>query len=254
MAAVTSTQGGAQVGAPQSLQRSTFEQPRWTFGGQPTGLRHTRGLMFELLPAPPVGFRASVKRVLDVGAATLLLLVAAPLLGLIAFMVRVDSPGSVLLRQERVGRDLRTFKMYKFRSMVADADQMLAALTHLNQAHAPLFKIRDDPRITTVGRVLRRLSLDELPQLINVVRGEMSLVGPRPPLRSEVEEDHLRQRLRLRFTPGMTGLWQVSGRSELPYETMLHLDFTYMRTWSPLLDLKILLRTLPVVVRGRGAC
>jgi lipopolysaccharide/colanic/teichoic acid biosynthesis glycosyltransferase len=252
--AVGSTIGVAHVGAAQSMQRSPLGHPRRAFGHQPSGVRHTRGLMFEVLPAPPVGLRASVKRMLDVGAATFLLTMAAPLLGLIALMVRVDSPGSVLLRQERVGRDMRTFKMYKFRSMVADADQMQAALVHLNQAHAPLFKIRDDPRMTTVGRLLRRLSLDELPQLINVVRGEMSLVGPRPPLQREVEEDHLRQRLRLRFTPGMTGLWQVSGRSELPYETMLHLDFTYMRTWSPLLDLKILLRTLPAVVLGQGAC
>lgn len=251
--AVGSTDGVARVGGLANVQGSAFEQPRWTFGPQPMAVRHTRGLMLELLPAPPVGVSASAKRLLDLGAAMCFLMVAAPLLGAIALMVRIDSPGSVIVRQERVGRNLRTFKMYKFRSMVPDADQLQASLAHLNQAHAPLFKIREDPRMTTVGRLLRRLSLDELPQLVNVVRGEMSLVGPRPPLQKEVDEDHLRQRLRLRFTPGMTGLWQVSGRSELPYETMLHLDFTYMRKWSPLLDIKILLRTLPAVVRGQGA-
>ena len=213
-----------------------------------------RGLMFQVLPAPPAGVAATLKRWLDVIGAACLLVVVAPLMAVVAILVRLESPGEVILRQERFGRDLRPFEMYKFRSMVAGAEGLRASLQDLNQANGPLFKIRNDPRTTSVGRMLRRLSLDELPQLINVLRGDMSLVGPRPPLRSEVEEDRLRQRLRLRFTPGMTGLWQVSGRSELPYEAMLQLDYAYMRRWSPLLDVQILARTLPAVVRGEGAC
>jgi lipopolysaccharide/colanic/teichoic acid biosynthesis glycosyltransferase len=252
--AVGSANGAMHLGTAASSYGSMPEQGRSTFWLQSAGVSRARGLMFELLPAPPMGLRASIKRFLDVAAASCLLLISAPLLAAIALLVRIDSPGSVILRQERVGRNLRTFQMYKFRSMVRDADRIQASLSHLNQVEAPLFKIRDDPRMTGAGRLLRRLSLDELPQLVNVVRGEMSLVGPRPPFQREVDQDHLRQRVRLRFTPGMTGLWQVSGRSDLPYETMLHLDFTYMRTWSPLLDVKILLRTLPAVMRGQGAC
>ena len=226
------------------LDRAVAGPPRW----------RTAGLVFQLEPASPGGAKAWLKRALDVTAAACLLVLSAPILGVIALLIRAGSPGPVVLRQERVGRDLMPFQMLKFRSMVSGADRMRDSIQHLNEANGPLFKIRQDPRTTGVGKLLRRFSLDELPQLVNVIRGEMSLVGPRPPFQSEVDEDHLRQRLRLRFTPGMTGLWQVSGRSELPYESMLELDFAYMRRWSLYTDLKILAMTLPAVIRGRGAC
>jgi lipopolysaccharide/colanic/teichoic acid biosynthesis glycosyltransferase len=183
-----------------------------------------------------------------------LILALAPAMLVIALIIRLKSPGPILVRQERFGRDLRPFSMLKFRSMVDGAEGMLGELSHLNEAGGPLFKIRKDPRLTPVGAILRRFSLDELPQLVNVLRGEMSLVGPRPPLPPEVEADYLRQRTRLRFPPGMTGLWQVSGRSELRYEAMIGLDYTYMRGWSPLQDIRILLRTVPAVITGKGAC
>jgi lipopolysaccharide/colanic/teichoic acid biosynthesis glycosyltransferase len=143
--------------------------------------------------------------------------------------------------------------MLKFRSMRQDADQLLAQLQAQNEATGPLFKMRCDPRVTRVGRVLRRLSLDELPQLLNVLRGEMSLVGPRPPLPSEVEQYEDWQHGRLRAVPGITGLWQVSGRSEVPFHDMVRLDLHYIRNWSLGLDVEILLRTLPAVVLQRGA-
>jgi lipopolysaccharide/colanic/teichoic acid biosynthesis glycosyltransferase len=252
--AAESANGVAQVGLAAGSEGVAAGYDRLTGASTRIHARPTRGLMFQVLLLPPAGPAASVKRWLDVAGAAGILLILAPVLALIAVLVRIDSPGGVILRQDRIGRDLRPFQMLKFRSMVRDADLMLASLQHMNQANGPLFKIRDDPRMTRVGRVLRRFSLDELPQLVNVVRGDMSLVGPRPPFHGEVALDHLRQRLRLRFTPGMTGLWQVSGRSDLPYEEMLQLDFKYMRTWSPLLDLKILWRTLPAVMGGQGAC
>ena len=199
------------------------------------------------------GWHFQVKRAMDFGVAALGLVVTAPLAAAIAAAIRLDSPGPILFRQERVGRDGRTFMCYKFRSMSADAEVVRSALAEKNEASGPLFKIRDDPRLTQVGRALRRTSLDELPQLWNVVRGEMSLVGPRPPMPCEVQEYddwHLR---RLEVSPGLTGLWQVSGRSELTFEEMVMLDLFYAENWSLGLDLQILVRTVPTVLRGTGA-
>jgi lipopolysaccharide/colanic/teichoic acid biosynthesis glycosyltransferase len=212
-----------------------------------------RGVVFVPHGVAPTGVRAVVKRAFDVVVAASLLLALTPLIAATAILVRVDSPGPILIRQLRIGRDLRPFYMHKFRSMVADAEQRLELLSHLNEAQAPLFKIRRDPRLTRVGAALRRSSLDELPQLWNVLRGQMSLVGPRPPFGHEVEQDFLRQRIRLRVRPGMTGLWQISGRSDLNYDQMVRLDIRYVRRWSLLTDLRILARTLPVVLVGRGA-
>jgi lipopolysaccharide/colanic/teichoic acid biosynthesis glycosyltransferase len=158
-----------------------------------------------------------------------------------------------LYRQQRVGKDGRLFHMLKFRSMYRDADQRRAELSAANEATGPLFKMRNDPRVTRSGRFLRRTSLDELPQLLNVLRGEMSLVGPRPPLPSEVESYEEWQLGRLRAVPGMTGLWQVSGRSEVSFHDMVRLDLHYIRNWSLSLDLEILWRTLPAVLGHRGA-
>jgi lipopolysaccharide/colanic/teichoic acid biosynthesis glycosyltransferase len=214
----------------------------------------SRGVVFAPVGQAPQGLGAACKRALDVAVGGALLVVVAPALLITAAAVRLDSPGPVLIGQDRVGRGLRPFRIYKFRSMVADAEQMRESLQHLNEAEGPTFKIRNDPRLTRIGSFLRRSSLDELPQLWNVVRGEMSLVGPRPPFAHEVEHDMLRQRARLRFSPGMTGLWQVSGRSNLNYEAMVRLDLRYVRGWSFLNDLRILLQTIPVVITGKGAC
>jgi exopolysaccharide biosynthesis polyprenyl glycosylphosphotransferase len=181
------------------------------------------------------------------------LVLLAPLLAIIAFAIKIDSMGPVFYRQERVGKDGRRFNMLKFRSMCEDAELRLGTLKQHNEATGPLFKMRCDPRVTRVGRILRRWSLDELPQLLNVLRGEMSLVGPRPPLPAEVEQYEDWELGRLRAVPGLTGLWQVSGRSEVPFHDMVRLDLHYIRNWSLALDLEILLRTIPAVLSNRGA-
>lgn len=194
-----------------------------------------------------------LKRAMDLALGSLLLWMAAPLMALIALAIRLDSPGPVIFRQVRVGKDGRLFTMYKFRTMRVGAEQEQEQLRALNEASGPLFKIRNDPRVTRVGRILRRLSLDELPQLINVLKGEMSLVGPRPPLPSEVEAYKPWQRQRLSAVPGMTGLWQISGRSDLTFDEMCLLDIYYIENWSPMLDLEIILRTIPRILTGEGA-
>jgi lipopolysaccharide/colanic/teichoic acid biosynthesis glycosyltransferase len=187
-----------------------------------------------------------------VGAAALLL-VAIPLLTVVALAIRLNSRGPVLFRQVRVGKAGREFLIYKFRTMYTDAEARLSEIRHLNEGDGVMFKMRDDPRVTRMGRWLRRLSLDELPQLLNVLGGSMSLVGPRPPLPQEVAaypEDRYR---RLAVPPGMTGLWQISGRPDLPREEAVRLDLRYVEDWSLSLDLVILLRTLSAVVRSSGA-
>ena len=194
-----------------------------------------------------------VKDLVDRIGASALLIFFGPLLLAVALCVRVTSRGPVLFRQVRVGRDGSEFRIFKFRSMYVDAEARLAELRHLNEHDGVLFKMRDDPRVTPVGRWLRRLSLDELPQLLNVIAGQMSLVGPRPPLPSEVAvyADDVRRRLAVK--PGMTGLWQVSGRSDLSWEETVRLDLRYVENWSLSLDLVILLRTMTAVVRSSGA-
>jgi exopolysaccharide biosynthesis polyprenyl glycosylphosphotransferase len=201
----------------------------------------------------PVASVSWLKRASDLVLTSLALVALSPVLLAVIVAIKVDSPGPILYRQQRVGKDGRRFWMFKFRSMCTNADARLAELRALNQAIGPLFKIREDPRVTRVGRVIRRWSLDELPQLLNVLRGEMSLVGPRPPLPSEVEQYEDWQHGRLRAVPGLTGLWQVSGRSEVPFHDMVRLDLHYIRNWSLGLDLEILLRTIPAVVSNRGA-
>ena len=186
------------------------------------------------------GLNLGVKRALDVVIASVALLLMLPLSLLLIIAIRLESAGPFLLPQHRIGRDRRPFRMFKFRSMFRDAEQQRAALEHLNEAEGPLFKIRDDPRVTKVGKIMRRFSLDELPQLWNVLRGEMSLVGPRAPLAGEVEQYDAWQTRRLAVTPGLTGLWQVSGRSELSFDEMVMLDFYYIENWSIGLDVKIL--------------
>lgn len=197
--------------------------------------------------------KRAAKRTFDVIAAGLGLAILSPVLLAIAVAVRLDSPGPALYAQVRTGRGGAPFRMLKFRSMVSGADAMTAQLAHLDQGSGPMFKIPDDPRVTRVGRVLRRWSLDEFPQLINVLRGDMSLVGPRPALPTEVETYAERDRRRLNVRPGLTGLWQVSGRSDLPWEEGVGLDLSYVENWSLTGDLVILLRTVGAVISHRGA-
>jgi exopolysaccharide biosynthesis polyprenyl glycosylphosphotransferase len=192
-----------------------------------------------------------LKRVFDLAGAALGLVLLAPLIAIVALIVKLDSEGPVFFRQERIGKEGRSFSMVKFRTMVAGADAMKSDLVHLNEATG-LFKIEDDPRHTRVGRFLRRTSLDELPQLWNVLKGEMSLVGPRP----LVSEDDLRihgwDRRRLHLTPGMTGPWQVLGSARIPLQDMVKVDYLYVATWSLWGDVKILLQTLGFVARRQG--
>jgi exopolysaccharide biosynthesis polyprenyl glycosylphosphotransferase len=199
------------------------------------------------------GIRRAVKTALDYGLAALALILASPVLAGVAIAVRLSSPGPVLFRQERVGRHGKHFVMHKFRSMYVDAEERLAKLAHLNEGGGPLFKLRDDPRVTPAGRFIRRYSLDELPQLFDVLLGRMSMVGPRPPLPSEVAqyEDDVRRRLLVK--PGLTGLWQVSGRSDLSWEESVRLDLSYVENWFLGLDLSIIARTVSAVLARDGA-
>ena len=198
-----------------------------------------------------------MKRALDLALGTLALIVLAPVLAACAIAIKLDSPGPVFFRQRRVGRDDQHFEVYKFRSMQADADRNKDAVATLNFHGGGndngMFKIREDPRVTRVGRFLRRYSLDELPQLFNILRGEMSCVGPRPLIETEDRQIEGRFRRRLSLTPGLTGLWQAHGRSDIPFEQMVNLDFLYVSNWSLWLDVKLLIRTASAVFRGTGA-
>ncbi|WP_308011154.1 sugar transferase [Streptomyces sp. AC495_CC817] len=204
---------------------------------------------------PPLdgGAQAALKAATDRCAAALGLLLLSPLLVLLTAAIRLDSRGPALYRQQRVGRDQETFTMWKFRSMVIDADRRMAELQARNEHDGLMFKMRRDPRVTRVGRVLRRTSLDELPQLFNVLRGDMSMIGPRPPLPEEVASYDATAMRRLRVKPGMTGLWQVSGRSDLSWDETIQLDLHYVDNWSLSSDLDVMSRTLRAVVDGRGA-
>jgi exopolysaccharide biosynthesis polyprenyl glycosylphosphotransferase len=194
-----------------------------------------------------------LRRLFDIVFSIFCLLLLVPIFIVVAIMIRLDSPGPVLFIQTRVGRNGRLFPVFKFRSMVSDAEARRKALEHANEASGPLFKIKTDPRITRVGRLLRRSSIDELPQMLNVLRGEMSLVGPRPALPEEVANYSAHERERLTVTPGLTGLWQVSGRSDLSFDRAMALDLEYVAKRSILFDLIILFRTIPAVLSGRGA-
>jgi len=205
-----------------------------------------------LLSARP--WQLAVKRAVDLLGSTLGLLVLLPLLLIAAAAVKVSSPGPIFYVSERVGRDGRPIRMMKFRSMAHGAHDSRATHHHLNiHDSGPVFKIRDDPRVTRVGRFLRRCSIDELPQLWNVLRGDMSLVGPRPPLPEEFVLYGAREQRRLEVKPGITCIWQVSGRSDLDFETWVDMDLAYIDTWSLRLDARLLGRTVAAVLTGRGA-
>ncbi|WP_106982490.1 exopolysaccharide biosynthesis polyprenyl glycosylphosphotransferase [Streptomyces megasporus] len=204
-------------------------------------------------PAPRRGLPMLLKRATDTVGALLLTVLLAPLLAAVAVAVRLSSPGPALYRQVRVGRNGTTFRMWKFRTMVAAADRMRPELETANEHDGAMFKMRRDPRVTRLGRFLRRSSLDELPQLYNVLVGHMSLVGPRPPLPEEVERYDTTELRRLSVRPGLTGVWQVGGRSDLSWEETVALDLNYVDNWSYARDIDVLARTLRAVVSGRGA-
>jgi exopolysaccharide biosynthesis polyprenyl glycosylphosphotransferase len=195
-----------------------------------------------------------VKRGIDILFSLIVLLLAAPCLIIVALLIKLTSPGPVFFTQERVGLNKRIFGLYKFRTMVAGAEKMQKELEQLNEASGPVFKINDDPRITWIGKYLRKTSVDELPQLLNVLQGEMSLVGPRPlPVRDYEGFDEDWQRRRFSVRPGITCLWQVAGRSSIPFEKWMELDMEYIDKWSLGLDLRILAKTIPAVLKGSGA-
>jgi exopolysaccharide biosynthesis polyprenyl glycosylphosphotransferase len=225
---------------PQSLSDVSFDE----FGGIP---------MLTFSTAPRDELLLFARRCVDFVLAAVLLTVLSPLFALIAAVIKLTSRGTVLFRQSRCGLHGRPFTFLKFRSMTLGADELKPALAPFNEMDGPAFKMTNDPRVTSVGRLLRRTSLDELPQLWNILRGDMSFVGPRPAVIEEVRQYQPWQRRRLSMKPGLTCLWQVSGRNELTFDEWMRLDLEYIDNWSLWLDLKIALKTIPAVVRGRGA-
>jgi len=206
---------------------------------------------YQSVQAKPVEF--AFKRVFDIMSSAVALWVLAPMLLIVAALVKLTSKGPVLFRQTRVGLHGRPFKMLKFRTMVENAEELKAELAQQNEMDGPVFKMKKDPRITSIGRVLRKFSIDELPQLINVLRGDMSVVGPRPPVPNEVARYEPWHRRRLSVRPGLTCIWQVSGRNEISFEQWMYMDLQYIDTWSFSKDIGLILKTFPVVLTGRGA-
>lgn len=204
--------------------------------------------------APPFSWRTEAKRIIDLTVSTTLLVICAPLFAVVAIAIKLDSHGPVFFIQERVGFSKRRFRMMKFRTMTIDAESRMKDIEHLNEKTGPIFKMRNDPRVTRVGKWLRKTSIDELPQLINVLVGDMSVVGPRPlSVRDAVRMEEAWQKRRFSVKPGLTCLWQVSGRSNLSFEQWMQLDLDYIDHWSLGLDMSILLRTIPAIVLARGA-
>jgi exopolysaccharide biosynthesis polyprenyl glycosylphosphotransferase len=206
-----------------------------------------------IAPRPKSGWRGRAKRLFDLTITGSALVALAPVFGLVALLVKLSSPGPVFFRQERVGRDGEPFDVLKFRSMVVNAEELLDELVTENEGDGPLFKMKSDPRVTRIGGFIRKTSLDELPQLINVLRNEMSLVGPRPALRAEMAEWDSALYARLQVKPGITGMWQVSGRSGTSFAEYTRLDLYYVHNWSLLVDLSILAKTIPAVLKSDGA-
>ena len=207
-----------------------------------------------LFMGPHDGFLLRIKRIMDITISALVLIFLAPLFVMIGILIRLDSRGPIFFVQERVGYNKRRFECYKFRTMTSGAEKRQAELEHLNEASGPVFKIKDDPRVTKIGKILRKASMDELPQLFNVLKGDMSLVGPRPlPIRDYKRFEKNWQKRRFSIRPGLTCLWQIQGRNELSFEEWIELDMEYIDQWSLLLDFRILVKTIPAVFRGTGA-
>ncbi len=205
-----------------------------------------------IIPCKEVPYNV-VKRAFDIVIAFTILVITSPIMLIAAILVRCTSKGPIIFVQERVGRGGKTFSCLKFRSMCADAEKLKADLMQQNELSGPVFKIKNDPRVTPVGRWMRKLSIDELPQLWNVLRGDMSIVGPRPPLPSEVAQYTVHQQQRLAVRPGLTCLWQINGRSNVDFDRWVELDLAYIENMSFITDVKIVLQTIPAVLFGRGA-
>lgn len=218
-----------------------------------SGAATLAGELDHPIPVAPVQY-AAAKRFLDVVFSLAALLIGFPVFFLVGLAVKLTSPGPVLFRQTRVGAGGKLFPCFKFRSMYIDAEQRLDQIRHLNELSGPVFKVKNDPRITPVGRFIRKYSLDELPQFLNVLFGDMSIVGPRPPIPHEVRKYTAEQLGRLAVQPGLTCLWQISGRSTVDFEQWVALDLEYIRSMSFSKDLWIILATVPAVLTGRGAC
>jgi exopolysaccharide biosynthesis polyprenyl glycosylphosphotransferase len=244
--AMLCTEQGVTVRYPSDIFTMNLTHSRTdTFEGIPI-ITHYTGAMR--------GWQVYLKRLMDVVISSLGLFLLSPLFLLTALVIKATSPGPVFFIQERVGLNKRRFRLYKFRTMVADAEKKQADLEHLNEVGGPVFKIKDDPRITRVGRFLRKTSVDELPQLWNVLKSDMSLVGPRPlPVRDYRGFDKDWQRRRFSVRPGITCLWQVNGRSDVSFDKWMKLDMSYIDSWSLWLDIRILMKTIPAVIRGSGA-
>ena len=224
------------------------------FGNARMSVGDLNGLpMLALTRAPSDELALAAKRAFDLCVSTVVMLILSPVLAAVAIAIRLDSRGPVFFKQRRVGLQGRTFEIYKFRSMYVDAEARLESLRAHNEMSGPVFKMRDDPRITRVGRFIRKTSLDEFPQFLNVLRGEMSIVGPRPPLPAEVRQYKRWQRRRLSVKPGITCVWQISGRNNIDFERWMELDLEYIDQWSLWNDLQICLKTIPAVLGSRGA-
>jgi exopolysaccharide biosynthesis polyprenyl glycosylphosphotransferase len=224
---------------PTSLTKINLD----TLGGQP---------LLSLTPPPDYGELFAVKRTLDLCFSSFIILLMLPVFIVSAVLIKLTSSGPVFFRQERYGLRGRKFKLIKFRTMVADAEAQKTELSHLNEMTGPVFKMQNDPRITQVGRFLRKFSLDEFPQFINVLKGDMSIVGPRPPIPNEVDGYEFSQRRRLSVRPGLTCLWQISGRNTVNFEEWVRKDLEYIDKWSLGLDVKIIFKTIPAVLKGSG--
>lgn len=209
--------------------------------------------VIDLYTSPKITWQLLIKRLIDITASAVFLILLSPLFAVVSILIKGTSRGPVFFKQKRVGYNSRLFTCLKFRTMLKNAEDLKKDLLKMNEIEGPVFKIKNDPRVTKVGRVLRKTSIDELPQLINVFKGDMSLVGPRPPIPSEVIQYDFKDRRRLSMRPGITCLWQVKGRNAIPFEKWMELDREYIDNWSLMLDLKILLKTFPVVLKGSGA-
>jgi exopolysaccharide biosynthesis polyprenyl glycosylphosphotransferase len=254
VSSITGTTAATDRGSNEHVLSRT--QRRWPDSTPPPTLvrRPLPVVAATITPQPRSRTSLVLKRSIDVIGSAIGLLLFAPVFLILIVLVNITSRGPVFFVQDRCGLGGRVFRFYKFRTMVADAEQRKAELVHLNEIRGPVFKITRDPRITKLGALLRKTSLDELPQLWNVLKGDMSLVGPRPPLPEEVERYDTRQAQRLSVMPGLTGLWQVSGRASIPdFDKWIELDLEYAKRWSLLLDFRILLKTIVVVVLARGA-
>jgi exopolysaccharide biosynthesis polyprenyl glycosylphosphotransferase len=209
--------------------------------------------VLDFYTSPKMNWQLLTKRLIDMIVSSFSLILLSPLFAIVSILIKITSNGPIFFKQQRVGYNGRIFTCLKFRTMVDNAETLKKQLMSLNEVDGPVFKIKDDPRITKVGRILRKISIDELPQLINVLKGDMSLVGPRPPVPSEVTQYQLNHRRRLSMRPGITCTWQVNGRNSIPFEKWMELDKQYIDDWSLWLDFKILAKTIPTVLRGSGA-